>query len=91
MTYFVNYDIKIVVKLVLLNKKTYIMEKTDQKTKTVEQPAQNNHLKTPKKTHGIFVTCGVFATNRCTICGSYFDDTGEVCNYGHVIGQTYRI
>ena len=35
------------------------------------------------------VKCEVFATCRCTICGSYFED--DVCDYGHVVGQTYYI
>jgi len=38
------------------------------------------------------VTCGVFSGCRCTICGSYFEDSAldTVCQNGHEIGQTYR-
>lgn len=34
------------------------------------------------------VECGAFG-NRCTICGSCFDE-GDICNNRHVLGQVYE-
>ena len=39
----------------------------------------------------VMVTCGVFSSNRCTICGGFFADGGDtVCGNGHIIGQQYE-
>ncbi len=42
----------------------------------------------PKKT--ATVTCGVFSSCRCTICGGFFADGDDICGLGqHEIGQQY--
>ena len=35
------------------------------------------------------VVCGAFG-NRCTICGSYFDE-GNICNNKHELGHRYGL
>lgn len=46
--------------------------------------------KQPDEAPREFRICGVFASNRCTICGTCFADGGdEFCGHGHQIGETY--
>lgn len=37
------------------------------------------------------VTCQVFSTCRCNICGGYIEEGDNVCANGHVIGQKYPV
>ncbi len=49
----------------------------------------------PKETAAVktvatkMVTCGVFNSCRCTICGGFFGDGDDICASGHWIGQQY--